>query len=301
LLSVVCPRVVRMTGTVVRDTLAGLAAEFAELVDRLQRVDLVPAADEVVVEFWREVEVQTRRLAAVDHRVIVDLERRGLAGLGAYASTAAMARDVLRIASGEATARVDAAHRLGPRWSPIRPVLPAQFPDTAAAIAEGEISARHAAVVTRAVDQLPDEVVDELGGWVRSHLLEQARVADPMLLARYATSLIDRLDQDGRYRELGHQQQRRQLRLVDRPDGSCRLEGYCTVEAAETAEQLRVFVDAMAAPHPAADGTADPRSAGQRRHDALRELVKLAMRTGQLPNAGAMTATIVLTMDARVE
>ena len=103
---------------------------------------------------------------------------------------------------------------------------------------------------------------------MQSHLLEQARVADPMLLARYATSLIDRLDQDGRYRELGHQQQRRELRIVSRPDGSCRLEGYCTVEAAE---QLRVFVDAMAAPHPAVDGTPDPRSA----------------------------ATIVLTMDAQ--
>jgi len=154
-------------------------------------------------------------------------------------------------------------------------------------------------VVTRAVDQLPDEIVDELGGWVQSHLLEQARVADPVLLARYATSRIDRpRPQDGRYRELDHQQQRRQLRLVDRPDGSCRLEGYCTAEAAE---QLRVLVDAMAAPHPAVDGTADPRSAGQRRHDALLELVKLAMRTGQLPHAGAMTATIVLTMDARVE
>ena len=83
------------------------------------------------------------------------------------------------------------------------------------------------------------------GGWVQSHLLEQARVADPMLLARYATSLIDRLDQDGKYRELDHQQQRRELRIVSRPDGSCRLEGYCTTE---TAEQLRVFVDAMAAP-----------------------------------------------------
>ena len=88
------------------------------------------------------------------------------------------------------------------------------------------------------------------GGWLSGRLgaeppLEQARVVDPMLLARYATSLIDRLDQDGRYRELGHQQQRRQLCLVDRPDGSRRLEGYCT---AETAEQLRVFFDAMAAP-----------------------------------------------------
>jgi hypothetical protein len=74
-------------GIVVRDTLAGLAAEFADLVDRLQRVDLVPAADDEVVEFWRELEVQQRRLAAVDHRVIASVEERGVPGLGAYAST----------------------------------------------------------------------------------------------------------------------------------------------------------------------------------------------------------------------
>jgi len=160
----------------------------------MQQVDLVRAADDAVLAFWREVEVQTRRSAAVDHRVIVDLERRGLAGLGAYASTAALARDVLRIVPGEATALVHAAHRLGPRHLPSQPVLPEQYPDTAQAVQAGKISARHAAVVTRAVDQLPDEVVDELGGWVQSHLLEQARVADPMLLARYATSRIDRLD-----------------------------------------------------------------------------------------------------------
>jgi hypothetical protein len=60
-----------------------------------------------------------------------------------------------------------------------------------------------------------------------------------------------------------------------------------------------VFFDAMAAPRPESDPAKDPRSAGQRRHDALLELVKLAMRTRQLPHAGGMTATIVLTMDAQ--
>jgi hypothetical protein len=174
-------------------------------------------------------------------------------------------------------------------------VLPPQFPDTATAVAEGKISARHAGVVTRAVEQLPDEIVDELGGWVETHLVEHARGVDAMALARYARSLIDRLDQDGTYRELDYQHKRRELRLFDRPDGSCRIEGYCTAEAAE---HLRVFFDAMAAPRPAADGARDPRSAGQRRHDALLELVQMAMRTGQLPNAGGMSATIVLTMDA---
>ena len=219
----------------------------------------------------------------MDHRVIVDLERRGLPGLRAYASTAALVRDVLTVAPGEAKARVDAAHRLGPRQLPSQPVLPAQYPDTAAAIAEGVISARHAGVVTRAVGALPDEVVDELGGWVETHLLGLARVLDPVQLARHARDLLDRVDQDGRYRELDYQQKRRELRLFNRPDGSCRLEGFCTAEAAEA---LRVFFDAMAAPRPAADGAKDPRSAGQRRHDALLDLVKTAMRTGQLPNAG---------------
>jgi len=131
-----------MTGTVASDTLSGLAAEFAELVARLQQVDLTPASDDEVVAFWREVEVQQRRLAAVDHRVIVDLERRGLAGLGAYASTAAMARDVLRIVPGEATALVHAAHRLGPRHLPSQPVVPAQFPDTATANSPGRAGRR---------------------------------------------------------------------------------------------------------------------------------------------------------------
>src|SRR3954454_13496188 len=105
-----------------------------------------------------------------------------------------MAREVLTLAPGEAKARVDAAHRLGPRWSPSQPVLPPQYPDTAQAVRAGEISARQAGVVTRAVDQLPDEMVDELGGWVETHLLEQARVLDPPRLAQHARDLIARLD-----------------------------------------------------------------------------------------------------------
>ena len=38
-----------MTSTLAGDTLAGLAAEFAKLVDRLQQVDLIPATDDDLV------------------------------------------------------------------------------------------------------------------------------------------------------------------------------------------------------------------------------------------------------------
>src|SRR5689334_21580036 len=101
-----------MTSTVAGNTLAGLADEFAELVSRMQQVDLVPASDDEVLGFWRSVETQVRRLAVVDHRVIAEVEQRGLPGRYAYASTAALVREVLRVAPGEARARVDAAHQL---------------------------------------------------------------------------------------------------------------------------------------------------------------------------------------------
>jgi len=55
----VCPRIGRLTSTVA---------------SRMQQVDLVRASDDAVLAFWREVEVQTRRLAAVDHRVIASVE-----------------------------------------------------------------------------------------------------------------------------------------------------------------------------------------------------------------------------------
>src|SRR5690242_21733307 len=71
-----------------------------------------------------------------------------------------------------------------------------------------------------------------------------------------------------------------------------------TATAPRRPPNLRVFFDAMAAPHPAVDGGPDRRTAGQRRHDALLELVKMAMRTHQLQHAGGLTATIVLPMDA---
>jgi hypothetical protein len=57
-------------------------------------------------------------MAAVDVRVTAEVTSRGLAGLRAYASPAALARDVLHLAPGEAKARVDAAAVLGARQWP---------------------------------------------------------------------------------------------------------------------------------------------------------------------------------------
>jgi hypothetical protein len=73
---------------------------------------------------------------------------------------------------------------------------------------------------------------------------------------------------------------RRELRLSDTGDGSTRLSGRLD---AESAAMVRAALDPLAAPNPAADGTQDPRTAGQRTADALVELARRACTTGRLP------------------
>jgi hypothetical protein len=52
----------------------------------------------------------------------------------------------------------------------------------------------------------------------------------------------------------------------------------------------------MARPRPETDGVKDPRTAGQRRHDAMLDAFKLLARADQLPNAAGVSTKVLLTM-----
>ena len=56
------------------------------------------------------------------------------------------------------------------------------------------------------------------------------------------------------------------------------------------------MLDALSAPDPAADGQRDPRTGGQRRHDALLDAGQRLLRTGDLPDNGGTPVTIAVTM-----
>jgi hypothetical protein len=72
----------------------------------------------------------------------------------------------------------------------------------------------------------------------------------------------------------------------------------CIEATAELTELLLTHCDALAKPRPETDGVRDPRTAGQRRHDALLDALKLNLRAQQLPSIGGITATLVMTMTA---
>jgi hypothetical protein len=198
--------------------------------------------------------------------------------------------------------------------APLAPV----FPAVAAAQAAGEISPRHAAVIVRTVEALSEQVQAERGAEVEGQLVEHARRFTPDQLAKLGQRLRYCYDQDGpaptdddgtgrdgsadegvasaTERELARRFAGRYLRISQRPDGSAHGEFEAT---AELTELVLTHLDALAAPAPAANGTPDPRTLGQRRHDALLAGLKLVVRARVLPRSKGVTATVIVTMTER--
>jgi hypothetical protein len=156
-------------------------------------------------------------------------------------------------------------------------------------------TAHHARIIVTTIDRLPDAITDEHGPALEQAFVTEATDCDPAQLARRARYVIDRLDPDGKYRDRDHRERRRCLTLHRNADGSGSISGQCTAELMET---LDILMDSLAAPKPEADGVKDPRTAGQRRHDALLDGLRLLLRTGDLPNAGGVPAILIVTLDA---
>ena len=275
------------------DPLVEVARAHA-ILDRLDAMDATAVCDEALLEYGREKERLRHRLATSDHGFIQEVERRSLPA-DSCISTASIVRSLLRIDPHEASARVKAAHAAGPRRALTGEPLPPVFPEVAAAQAAGEISERHAKVIVATIDKLPDEVQAEHGEQIESDLVGFAKRFDPHQFARIAKRLRYCYDQDGRFNEVDYRNKVRELTITQRPDGSSTIKGEAT---AELTEFLLTTLDALGKPLPETDGVKDPRTAAQRRHDALLDALKINVRARALPSIAGVTATVVLTMTA---
>ena len=149
-----------------------MLARLSSVIDDLVGVDLSARSGPQILALLQGLEAQTRRLAVADHGLLAEADRRGLADERGCRSTAVMLAGLLRLSPHEAAARVEAATRLAPRVSLTGEPMPAEYPQTAAAQADGAISAAHASLVIRAIGKLPcdirDERFDELEGFSTS-------------------------------------------------------------------------------------------------------------------------------------
>jgi hypothetical protein len=113
------------------------------------------------------------------------------------------------------------------------------------------------------------------------------------VLARIGRHLLEWINPDGTEdRDTGHDR-RRHASLTCNRDGSGDLRAHLTPAALA---QWQAVLDPLAAPRPSDVDGPDPRSPGQRMHDALADAAGLVLAGGDLPPSGGTPATVLLTM-----
>ena len=139
----------------VEGTVWDLAELLREVVDGLLGCDLTCLSGVEAARLAAVLEVQRRRVDAVDVRVVADLDDRGVAGEFGRTSTADLLAHSLRVTPYEARQRVARARDLGPRRELTGALLEPILPATSAALTAGEISTAHTTVIADCLDAIP--------------------------------------------------------------------------------------------------------------------------------------------------
>jgi hypothetical protein len=284
-----------VTGTVSASAGEALAVLQAG-VDGLLDADLSGLSGVEVAELLSALEVQRRRLDAVDVAVVAEAADRGLAGEYAQTGAPELLMMLLRIDPREARRRVEVAQVLGPRRTVTGELLDPILASSADALAAGQVSGLHVGVIAQClseVERVPELAVHEVFPVVERFLLDAAQHEHPRALARTAQLVVSRLDPDGAEPAEERAQRQREFSLHPNPDGTSTARGRLSREA--TAVWEAVF-DSLARPVPVSeDVVPDDRTPGQRRHDALLDAGLRLLRSGSLPDCGGAPVTILLT------
>ena len=157
---------------------------------------------------------------------------------------------------------------------------------TAQALTDGEISAAHASALAHGTHDLPAHVAAE----AEPALLEAAGRLDPPRLRRVIAHLRLVADPDGADRDSERRHQRRGVWLAATWEGMVVLQGLLAPEAGQS---VLAALEPLARP---ANGD-DTGSGDQRRADALTELARRALESGQLPQGGGVRPQLTVTVD----
>ncbi|MDG4782957.1 DUF222 domain-containing protein [Micromonospora sp. WMMD961] len=228
-----------------------------------------------------------QRLAAVKLALVRELDGRGTATAQGASSTAVWLRERLRLTVPAARRLVDLAT-----------TIDTGNPGVRQALADATITLDQARVIAETVDTVQTTAGADAADKAVGVLVDWAGQFDPTLLRKLSTRILDHVAPevaDAAAKAALEAQARRAARdrhltLSTMSDGRLRLTGTLDTE---TGGLLRAAIDPLTAP----SGPGDRRSPGQRRHDALADVCRLSLRTGELPEHGGVPAQIVVTTD----
>ena len=117
----------------------------------------------------------------------------------------------------------------------------------------------------------------------------------PEDLKLLANRVVDGIDPDGTVPDDELNEDRRYFHLRSTRDGAYVGDFRLTGTAGA---KLKTLLDPLAKPRVDPSGEVDSRTYGQRNHDALEDLCDRQLRAGDIPDAGGIPATVIVTIDA---
>jgi Domain of unknown function (DUF222) len=291
----------------VLDTLQDLRDDAAKCADAslwaLSDTDLITAVDQV--------HALQQTITAVLLHLVREADARDIPAAQHCRGTAVWLRSRLLLDAGTARRLVDQAAAL------------ARHPAVDAALCSGTIHVGQASAITDALDALPSaaaldavpatigddataagegvhidsRTAPEVAAAAEAALLDLAAEFPPAPLRRLGARILDhvapqvaeRLDEKALERER-RAWQARGLTLSPPSGGMVRISGHLTIEDAAT---ITATLDPLSFP---AAGDDDSRSPAQRRADALVEVCRLVLRTGDLPASGGEPPQLAVTV-----
>ncbi|MEU8184096.1 DUF222 domain-containing protein [Micromonospora sp. NPDC049044] len=226
-----------------------------------------------------------QRLAAVKLTLVRELDGRGTATAQGASSTAVWLRDRLRLGVGAARRLVELAATLDAAPAGVRDALAGGVADQeqVRVIAE-TVETVHVVAGAEAADKAVGVLVD----WAAQFDAAQLRRLGTRILDHVAPEVADAAAEAALRAQESRAGRDRHITVSEQSDGRLRLSGVLDAEAAAA---LRAAIDPLTAP----TGPDDTRTPGQRRHDALADVCRLALRTGELPEHGGDPTQIVIT------
>jgi Domain of unknown function (DUF222)/HNH endonuclease len=264
--------------------------QMAAALDRAADAPLWSLSDSQVEGLLQDAHRLEGRVHELTLRLVGDADRRRASTRSGAASPQAWLRRRLQLAPGDAKQHVALAAALAGRLSLTREAL-----------AVGDLSRAHVQVVARVMPTLPADIGSSVRIDAERQLIAWCREFDPREVARLGRRLWEVIDPeaaDAREGKLLAKQEceaRRKRHLTFGHDGfgGHWMRGQFDPESSAV---IAAALDPLAKPLPTAADGPDPRTPGQRYADALVELCRRQVESGDLPTRGGEKPQIVVTM-----
>lgn len=282
-----------MTDAAILESFEALQKAVHAFLDNAAGGEFGRLSDAEFTDLARDLESLRRTLETADNAVIAEVKDRDLPVKDLTRHATRWLSALWRLTPAEAYRRAVEAKAVGPRVALTGQRLEPLRPRLSAARRAGVTTGAQTRLIARTLDALPAWVPVELVDEAERNLVDAAHAMHLDDLRRVCVRLLEYYDPDGREPDDAEQQRRRFFDARPQNDGmvsgAFRLDGVI-------GSHLPAFLAANAKPRPTDESGRDERTPGQRRADAIGDLLGLAERAGEHATATGTAATLQIPM-----